>query len=860
MQPSWPPSWKLLTQHHTFIPNCFFSAETTPPLVPSAIAYLLRQCSSLAEAKRIHQQLTVSGLASADPVGVVGMYVACAAPSHALRALERLHPSPFSVYWWNALIRRSVRLALPDHVLHLYLRMQRLGWRPDGYTLPFVLKACGEIPSFRVGASVHNVVYAHGFESNVFVCNALVAMYGRCGALNDARQVFDELSHRGIGDVVSWNSIVAAHVQSGDPVTALEMFGRMTAQKDYTLRPDAVSLVNVLPACSSVKAWLRGKQVHGYAVRSGLFDDLFVGNATVDMYAKCGLMDEANKVFVRMEAKDVVSWNAMVTGYSQTGRCEDALSLFERMRAENIELDVVTWSAVIAGYAQRDLGFEALDVFRKMRVCGSEPNVVTLVSVLSACASVGALPQGKETHCYAVKCVLTLHKNNHCDDLMVTNALIDMYGKCKSASTARKMFDSIATEYRSVVTWTVMVGGYAQHGEANDALELFSEMLKQKNALKPNAFTLSCALMACAQLAALRLGRQLHAFVLRHDYNFVMLHVANCLIDMYAKSGDVDAARVVFDNMYETNAVSWTSLMTGYGMHGHGEEALQVFDGMRRADLPIDGVTFVVVLYACSHSGMVDQGIRYFNGMARDYGVVPGVEHYACMVDLLGRAGRLDEAVKLIEGMPVEPSPIVWVALLSACRTHKNVELGEFASSQLLELEADNDGSYTLLSNIYANARRWKDVAKIRSLMKHTGIKKRPGCSWVQGKKGTATFFVGDRSHPLSQHIYDLLADLIHRIKALGYVPETSFALHDVDDEEKSDLLFEHSEKLALAYGILTSAPGIPIRITKNLRVCGDCHTAISYITKIIEHEVILRDSSRFHHFKNGSCSCRGYW
>ncbi|KAK3034033.1 hypothetical protein RJ639_032955 [Escallonia herrerae] len=451
---SWPASWKQLTPHPTFIPNAFFSTETPPPLAPSAIANLLRQCSSLAEAKRIHQQLTVSGLASADPVGVVRMYVACGAPAHALRALERLHPSPFSVYWWNALIRRSVRRALPDHVLHLYLRMQRLGWKPDG----------------------------------------------------------------------------------------------------------------------------------------------------------------------------------------------------------------------------------------QMRVCGSEPNVVTLVSVLSACASVGALPQGKETHCYAVKCVLTLHKNNHCDDLMVTNALIDI------------------------------------------------------------------------------------------------------------------------------------------------------------------------------HSGMVDQGIGYFNSMARDYGVVPGVEHYACMVDLLGRAGRLDEAVNLIKGMPVEPSPIVWVALLSACRTHKNVELGEFASSQLLELEAENDGSYTLLSNIYANARRWKDVAKIRSLMKHTGIKKRPGCSWVQGKKGTATFFVGDRSHPLSQHIYDLLVDLIHRIKALGYVPETSFALHDVDDEEKSDLLSEHSEKLALAYGILTSAPGIPIRITKNLRVCGDCHTAITYISKIIEHEVILRDSSRFHHFKNGYCSCRGYW
>lgn len=750
----------------------------------------------------------------------------------------------------------------PREALDLFLRMHRLGWKPDGYTFPYVLKACGDLRSFRVvGSGVHGVVTKYGFdECNVFVCNAVVSMYFRCGSLDYARKVFDELSQRGIGDVVSWNSIVAAYVQSGDPRTALYLFDRMTKKMDFSLRPDAVSLVNILPACASVGTWLRGKQVHGYAVRIGLVEDVFVGNAIVDMYAKCELIDEANKVFARMEVKDVVSWNAMVTGYSQVGRFEDALSLFEQMRVEKVDLNVVTWSAVIAGYAQRGLGYEALDVFRQMQLSGSEPNVVTLVSLLSGCASMGALHQGKETHCYAVKYILNLCNNDPGDDLMVIHGLIDMYAKCKSTSTARTMFDSIALVDRNVVTWTVMIGGYAQHGEANDALQLFSDMLTQQEYIMPNAFTISCALMACARLAALRFGRQIHAYVIRNRYESAMLFVANCLIDMYVKSGDVDTARVIFDKLQNTNAVSWTSLMTGYGMHGRGEEALEVFDGMRRAGMPIDGVTFVVVLYACSHSGMVDQGMKYFKSMSRDFGVVPGIEHYACMVDLLGRSGHLNEAMKLIKEMPMDPSPIVWVALLSACRLHTNVELGEYAAGQLLELESENDGSYTLLSNIYANARRWKDVARIRSLMKHSGIKKRPGCSWVQGKKGTTTFFVGDKTHPLSQQIYDLLADLIRRIKGIGYVPDTSFALHDVNDEEKGDLLFEHSEKLALAYGILTSAPGVPIRITKNLRVCGDCHTAITYFSKIIKHEIIIRDSSRFHHFKNGSCSCRGYW
>lgn len=686
-------------------------------------------------------------------------------------------------------------------------------------------------------------------------------MYGRCGELDDARNMFDEMLARGITDVVSWNSIVAACIQAGDSVNALHLFNQMIKKmtSDFLFRPDVISLVNVLPVIASLGSSVKGKQVHCYALRSRLFEDIFVGNAVLNMYAKCGMLEEANRVFEQMKVKDVVSWNAMVTGFSQIGRLDEALGLFEKMEEQNIELDVVTWSAVIAGYAQRGHGYEALDVFRRMQLSGSEPNVVTLVSLLSGCASAGALIHGKETHCYAIKRILNHHNGDPGDDMMVVNAMIDMYAKCKSTRTARSMFDLIPPKDRNVVTWTAMIGGYAQHEDANCALELFSELVKQNCNLKPNAFTLSCALMACSRLAALRFGKEIHGYMLKNQCGSAV-HVNNCLIDMYCKSADIGSARLAFDHMRQRNDVSWTSLMTGYGMHGQGEEALWVFDEMKKAGLVPDGVTFVVVLYACSHSGMVDQGMEFFDSMERDFGIVPSVEHYACMVDLLGRSGRVGEAMKLIKNMPVEPTPIVWVALLSACRVHGNVEFGEYAASKLLELECENDGSYTLLSNIYANARRWKDVARIRSLMRHTGIKKRPGCSWVQGKKGTVSFFVGDRTNPRSQEIYDLLSDLILRIRAIGYVPQTSFALHDVDDEEKGDLLSEHSEKLALAYGILTSTPGAPIRITKNLRVCGDCHSAFTYISMIVDHEIIVRDSSRFHHFKNGSCSCRGYW
>ncbi|KAI4297377.1 hypothetical protein L6164_037271 [Bauhinia variegata] len=830
---------------------------STTPTIPPITSTTLKECKTLIKAKLLHQQILVQGLL--DLINnLIGSYIACNCTVGAILLLEHLQPSPRSVFWWNQLIRRAVHHGNSNEVLGLYLQMKRLGWTPDHYTYPFVFKACGELPSFERGASIHAAVCRNGFELNVFVCNAAVAMYGRCGAIGDAQKMFDQLCQRGIEDIVSWNSIVSTYAQTGDLENALKMFGLMTNEHRHS--PDAVSLVNILPGCASVAASLKGKQVHGFAIRSGLIDDVFVGNAVIDMYAKRGRMHEANAVFERMKDKDVVTWNAMVTGYSQIGQFDDALSLFEKMQEENIELDVVTWSAVIAGYSQRGCGFEALNVFRQMCSCGVRPNVVTLVSLLSGCASIGALLHGKETHCYAIKSILNLVGHDGGDDMMVINGLIDMYAKCKSVKVARIMFDSISPIERDVVTWTAMIGGYAQHGDANNALQLFSEMFKTGNSVKPNDFTLSCALMSCARLAALRFGRQIHAYGLRNGYNSKELFVANCLIDMYSKSGDVDAARIVLDNLQERNAVSWTSLLTGYGMHGRGEDALWVFDEMGKAGLVPDGITFLVLLYACSHSGMVDHGMNYFHRMITDFGVAPGAEHYACMVDLLGRAGRLDEALNLINNMPMEPTPIVWAALLSACRMHSNVEMGEFAANQLSELQSENDGTYTLLSNIYANARRWKDVARIRYFMKHTGIRKRPGCSWVQGREGTATFFAGDRSHSQSEKIYEILSDLIQRIKAIGYVPQTSYALHDVDDEEKDDLLLEHSEKLALAYAILTSPSGAPIRITKNLRICGDCHTAFTYISKIIEHEIILRDSSRFHHFKNGSCSCKGYW
>ncbi|KAJ1287421.1 hypothetical protein BS78_02G008800 [Paspalum vaginatum] len=855
---------------------------------PMDFASLLKECRSVSAVRQIHQKIIASGLLSCPApllsvslpplpshsyvspkslgTGVVASYLACGATGDALSMLERVTPSP--PVWWNLLVREYIKEGRLDRAIGVSCRMLRAGTRPDHFTLPYALKACGELPSYRSGRTFHGLICCNGFESNVFVCNALVAMYSRCGSLEDASLVFDEMTWRGIDDVISWNSIVAAHVNGRNPRAALDLFSKMTLvvhEKATNERSHIISIVNILPACASLKALPQTKEIHSYAIRNGTFPDAFVCNTLICTYAKCGSMEDAVKIFNTMEFKDAVSWNSMVTGYTQSGEFEAAFELFKNMRKESIPLDVITWSAVIAGYAQRGCGHEALDAFQQMLLYGSEPNSITIISLLSACASLGALSPGRETHAYSLKkCLLSLDDacgDGDGEDLMVHNALIDMYSKCRSFKAARSMFDSIPRKERNVVTWTVMIGGYAQYGDSNDALNLFSEMISKPYAVSPNAYTISCILMACAQLAALRMGKQIHAYIIRHhQYEASLYFVANCLIDMYSKCGDVDTARNVFDIMPKRNEVSWTSMMSGYGMHGRGNEAVDIFDKMQKAGFVPDDISFLVLLYACSHSGMVDQGLDYFDNMRRDYGVVATAEHYACVIDLLARSGRLDKAWRTVQEMPIEPTAVIWVALLSACRVHSNVELAEYALNKLVDMKAENDGSYTLISNIYATERRWKDVARIRQLMKNSGIKKRPGCSWVQGKKGTASFFVGDRSHPLSPEIYSLLERLIYRIKGMGYVPETNFALHDVDDEEKNNLLAEHSEKLALAYGLLTTSPGCPIRITKNLRVCGDCHSAFTYISKIVDHEIIVRDSSRFHHFKDGSCSCGGYW
>lgn len=404
-----------------------------------------------------------------------------------------------------------------------------------------------------------------------------------------------------------------------------------------------------------------------------------------------------------------------------------------------------------------------------------------------------------------------------------------------------------------------MIAAYVYHGHGGETLRLLH--LMQLEGVKPNEITFTSVISACANVAALEQGNQVHASIIKNGYIFYD-KLANALVDMYSKCGKLGYARQMFDKMPQRDVVSWTTILAAYGKQGHGKEVVKLFEQMQMAGIRPNHVTFLTVLSACSHAGLLEEGLHYFHSMSQDNhnGILPTAEHYACVVDLLGRAGCLVEAHDVISKIPFEPTADIWGSLLGASRIHNNIELGECAAGHLFELDPHNAGHYVVMANIYAAAGKWEGVAMVRKIMKDRGVKKVPGCSWIEVNKISHVFSTGDRSHPKSEEIYAVLETLGTEMKELGYVADTNFELHDVEQQHKEHALCHHSEKLAIAFGLITTPPGSPIRIIKNLRMCGDCHSATKFISKISGREVVVRDSNRFHSFEGGLCSCGDYW
>lgn len=483
-----------------------------------------------------------------------------------------------------------------------------------------------------------------------------------------------------------------------------------------------------------------------------------------------------------------------------------------------------------------------------MYLASIQPDTHTYPFLLKAIAKLTDVWQGQKIHSIAIR-------NGFESLVFVQNSLVHMYAACGHAESAHKVFGLMPE--RDLVAWNCVINGFALNGRPNEALVLFRDMSLE--GVDPDGFTMVSLLSACAELGALSLGTRVHVYMLKVGFTS-NLHANNALLDLYAKCGSIRDAQQVFNEMEERNVVSWTSLLVGLAVNGFGDEALELFKELERERLVPSDITFVGVLYACSHCGMVDEGFNYFRRMEEKYGIVPKIEHHGCMIDLLGRAGLVKEAYEYIQSMPLQSNAVIWRTLLGACTIHGHLALGEVARTQLQQLEPGHSGDYVLLSNLYASERRWSDVQKVRKTMLSEGVRKTPGYSLVELGNRVYEFIMGDRSHQQSEEIYAMLAEITKLLRLEGYVPNTANVLADIEEEEKENALSYHSEKIAIAFMLVNTAPGTPIRIVKNLRVCTDCHVAFKLISKVYSREIIVRDRSRFHHFRNGSCSCRDYW
>ncbi|CAN0854928.1 Pentatricopeptide repeat-containing protein At4g14050, mitochondrial, partial [Linum grandiflorum] len=564
---------------------------------------------------------------------------------------------------------------------------------------------------------LHPQLIKSGINDCIPLANTLLDAYGKCGLVQDAHQVFDEMPNR---DHVSWASILTAHNQANLPAATLSIFPSMLSRDG--LLPDHFVYATLVKACAGLRAIRQGKQVHAQFVVSRFNHDDVVKSSLVDLYAKCGLPFVARSVFDSIKVKSSISWTSVISGYARSG-----------LKSEGMEL------------------------------------------------------------------------------------LLSM-------------------PYRNLYSWTALISGLVQSGNTTDASLLFIEMRRDGIEIV-DPLVVSTVVAACANLASLEFGKQVHGLVLALGYGSC-LFIDNALVDMYAKCSDLLSARRIFDAMIWRDVVSWTSLIVGEAQHGKAMEVLDLYDQMVMSGVKPNKVTFVGLIYACSHAGLVGKGRQLFKSMVEDYGITPSLQHFTCLLDLFSRSGHLVEAENLTTTMPFEPDEPTWAALLSACKKYGNKQVGVRIANRLLSLNPQDYSSYILLSNVYAGAGLWERVSMIRKLITGLEVKKEPGYSCITLGKDRQVFYAGETFDPaLKGEILNLLNELDKEMRRRGYLPDTSCVLMDMEAQEKERQLFWHSERIALAYGLLRAVPNTAIRIVKNLRVCGDCHEVFVALLRTFQPE-----------------------
>lgn len=682
---------------------------------------------------------------------------------------------------------------------------------------------CTQHKNLHKGKALHARIIKTGSFSCIYIANSLVNFYAKCGDLPCARQVFDLIPEK---DVVSWNCLINGYSQRGSAGSSsvMDLFRRMRSENAL---PNAHTFAGVFTAASNLNlsdGVSVGLQAHAFATKVSCLHDVFVGSSLLNMYCKAGSLSDAQKVFDRMPVRNSVSWATLMSGYATRRMARETLQLFELMRLEEdvnefvltsvlsaltdtgfvdcgrqihglavkdgllsivsvanalvtmyakcgnlddslktFELsgdkNSITWSAMVTGYAQNGDPSKALNLFSKMHFSGISPSEYTLVGVLNACSDVGASEEGMQIHAFLCKLGFE-------SQIYIMTALVDMYAKCGNTADAKKGFDYL--QEPDIVLWTSMIAGYAQNGESEEAMILYGRM--RLEGIIPNELTIATVLKACSSLAALEQGKQVHACTIKYGFG-LELPIGSALSSMYAKCGNLDDGNLVFRRMPARDVLSWNAMISGLSHNGRGNEALELFEEMRLEGTKPDNVTFVNVLSACSHMGLVEKGWGYFKMMSDEFGIVPGVEHYACMVDVLSRAGKLKEAREFIESATIDHGMCLWRILLSACRNYRDYELGAYAGEKLMELGSQESSAYVLLSSIYTALGQPEDVERVRRLMSLRGVNKEPGCSWIELQSQVHVFVVGDQMHPQINKIRLEVCRLSKIMRDEGYKP-----------------------------------------------------------------------------------------
>ncbi|XP_010252916.1 PREDICTED: pentatricopeptide repeat-containing protein At2g27610-like [Nelumbo nucifera] len=694
-------------------------------LAQQKILWEFIESRSLDEARYLHTKMKEEGLEPGIVTEsiLIDLFMKSARVSDAFKVFEAMLER--NVVTWTSIISGCVQNGFPEIGISMFVEMLELGVLPNDFTLNVVLQACADLAAANLGMQVHSLVIRAGFVHGCRTENFLINLYSKCCLIDMAHRVFDRMLKP---DLVSFTSMIGGYSKNKMSEAAIRLFDRMLK---CGLVPNDHTISSILVACG----FIFGEQIHAFMVKTLLDKSLHSGSALIEFYSKNDSFENAKLVFEKLEDRNVV-----------------------------------TWTSMISCCIQHERGDEALDLFHQMVNLGIEPNVVTFATVIAACGLCSEFTDmGQQIHCSIIK--LNLGSDNR-----IVNALITMYARNKKIEELEKVFEKIENPDR--VSWSAAISGYSQNGFNEKAACLLCQM--HKKGARPNEYGISSTLSSCANLALLDQGKQLHGFCLKLGYDIIDVCVGNALVSMYAKCGSVEDAQLAFDGMPFRDVMSWNTLIHGYAYHGHGGKALQIFDEMVASEtIRPNHATFVGILSACSHVGYVEEAFDYFKIMESHHGIVPSMSHYACLVDLIGRAGRLEEAYQIIEQMPFEPNSLIWKTLLGSCRVHKNLKLGKLAAQRAIELSPCDSANYILLSNLYTVCGERVGSEMMRKMMEEKGVKKDAGFSWIELKSEVHAFVSGDKSHPKTQVIYNELDKLVRKMKEEGYSPDLSCALYD---------------------------------------------------------------------------------